>query len=64
MKKPNTKKTLIKYVTKTGNNRSCKPDSEKAKELHTCPYAEDISGDTHTLCDCNNTETHACAWDV
>ena len=54
----------IIYFTNTGNKRQCNPDSEKAKELHTCPYREDINGDYLTLCDCNTSETDNCADDI
>ena len=58
------KKSVIKYVTVTGNNRQCKPDSEKAKELHTCPYREEIAGDYLTLCDCDENQQQQCAEDI
>lgn len=55
---------MIKYFTNTGNRRQCNPDSEKSKELHTCPYREDIDGDYQTLCDCNDFDTNTCAEDI
>lgn len=55
---------LIEYQTNAGNTRNCKPDSEKVKSLHTCPYKEEINGDYITLCDCTVTEVNQCAEDV
>lgn len=37
---------------------------DDSKEWHTCPYAEDIYGDSTTLCDCSPEETWQCAMDI
>lgn len=37
---------------------------DEDKELHTCPYREEINGDYDTLCDCSPEETQQCAWDI
>lgn len=57
-------KQVIIYETNAGNTRRCSRDSEKAKDLHTCPYKEEINGDTESLCDCSEEETNNCAWDI
>jgi len=35
-----------------------------AKELHTCPYAEEINDDSEALCICCDDCTQECAWDI
>lgn len=59
--KPNK---VIRYFDTQGNTRNCLRNSEKAEELHTCPYREDINGDYLTLCDCNADQTQQCAEDI
>jgi hypothetical protein len=54
----------IIYFTNSGNKRQCNPDSEKSKELHTCPYLEDIDNDYLTLCDCDKSQANNCADDI
>jgi hypothetical protein len=54
----------IIYFTNSGNKRQCNPDSEKSKELHTCPYREDIYNDYQRLCDCDELQTDNCADDI
>ena len=36
----------------------------EARELHTCPYAEEINGDYETLCDCDEEATRQCTADI
>jgi hypothetical protein len=33
-------------------------------ESHTCPFAEDIHGDSESLCNCCDYCTHECAMDI
>ena len=35
-----------------------------ADEPHTCPFAEEINGNTESLCTCCSSCTHDCAMDV
>ncbi len=35
-----------------------------AQSPHTCPYAEDINGDSETLCECCEKCAHECAMDI
>jgi hypothetical protein len=35
-----------------------------SKELHTCPYREEIHNDYESLCDCNEEQQHQCAMDI
>lgn len=58
------KKDIVKFTTNEGTNRQCKKNSETAKTLHTCPYKEDIHGDYISLCNCTESQTHDCAWDI
>ena len=37
---------------------------QDSKELHTCPYREEIHGDYETLCDCDEEQQHQCAMDI
>jgi hypothetical protein len=37
---------------------------EKAESSHTCPYAEEIGGDSTTLCNCCSFCTGQCAMDI
>ena len=41
---------------------SCK--QEKADGPHTCPFAEEINGDSHSLCYCCSFCTQQCAMDI
>lgn len=36
----------------------------EAKELHTCPYKEDINDDSESLCDCCSDCLHECSMDI
>lgn len=58
------KKTIVYYSKETGENKSCLIGSKKAKELHSCPYSEDIHGNYETLCDCGEYATRDCAADI
>ena len=33
-------------------------------EHHTCPYLEEMGGDTDTLCDCDEAATEQCALSI
>ena len=35
-----------------------------AKELHTCPFQEDVHDDSTTLCACCDECTHQCGMDI
>mgnify|MGYP000297419167 FL=1 len=35
-----------------------------SKELHTCPYREEIHYDYESLCDCDEEQQHQCAMDI
>ena len=35
-----------------------------SKELHTCPYREEIHNDYESLCDCDEEQQHQCAMDI
>jgi hypothetical protein len=35
-----------------------------SKELHTCPYREELHNDHETLCDCDEEQQHQCAMDI
>ena len=37
---------------------------QDSKELHTCPYREEIHNDYESLCDCNEEQQHQCAMDI
>ena len=34
------------------------------ESLHTCPYREEINGDSETLCNCCSDCEHTCAMDI
>lgn len=36
----------------------------KAKDLHTCPYSEDVKGDYETKCNCCPDCEHECCMDI
>jgi len=46
-----------------GTNEYCTCDKHVYDE-HTCPYAEDISGDSETLCTCCPYCEHQCCMDI
>lgn len=58
------KKTIVYYSKEDGEHKSCPIGSKKAKELHSCPYSEDIHGDYESLCDCGENATRDCAADI
>ena len=58
------KKTIVFFSEQKGGNKSCPINSEKAKELHSCPYREELYNDNETLCDCGEEATHQCAMDI
>ena len=33
-------------------------------DKHTCPYQEDVNGDSESLCNCCDECTQECAWDI
>ena len=37
---------------------------QDSKELHTCPYREEIHNDYESLCDCDEEQQHQCAMDI
>lgn len=39
-------------------------DCSKPQAPHTCPFAEEIRGDTTTLCTCSRDAEHECAMDI
>ena len=40
-------------------------DGENCQEEgHTCPYAEEINGDSTTLCNCTPEQTRECMMDI
>jgi hypothetical protein len=41
----------------------CNEPSDKP-EPHTCPYAEEIGGDSETLCTCCDACTYECAMNI
>ena len=58
------KKIIRFFSERKGGITSCPIDSEKVKELHTCPYRIDINGDYASLCDCGAEGTSNCAEDI
>lgn len=44
-------------------NTNCKCGNP-AEDLHTCPYSEDIYGDSETLCNCCDDCEHNCLMDI
>lgn len=42
----------------------CRCGGKGVEESHTCPYAEEIGGDSKTLCNCCEGCTHQCAMDI
>lgn len=49
------------YEYRCGGARGCKNPSA---EDHTCPFSEEINGDSETLCNCCDDCTHECAMDI
>ena len=37
---------------------------QDSKELHTCPYREEIHNDYESLCDCDEEQQYQCAMDI
>ncbi len=37
---------------------------QDSKELHTCPYREEIYNDYESLCDCDEEQQYQCAMDI
>jgi hypothetical protein len=52
-------KTLIDDIY--GDKCEC---GNKSETIHTCPFAEDIHGDSETLCNCCSECTLQCTMDV
>ena len=44
-------------------NHSCKCGDTSIEE-HTCPFSEEIHGDSETLCNCCDECTYQCAMDI
>ena len=42
--------------------QSCKKNPAQPK--HTCPYAEEIGGDSESMCNCCDDCTYQCAMDI
>lgn len=54
-------KKIIPIATEAANEFVFGGDE---RELHTCPYREDIYDDHESLCDCDAEATHQCAMDI
>ena len=39
-------------------------NNEGTSELHTCPYAEDIHGDSESMCNCCSDCEYECCMDI
>lgn len=48
-------------LKKEDNKCKC---AELAIEPHTCPYSEEINGDSTTLCNCCDECSYQCAMDI
>lgn len=64
-------KRLLKIKAETdalleelGAELSCENCSNPGESLHTCPYKEDISGDSETLCNCCGSCQYSCRMDI
>jgi len=44
--------------------KMCKCGRNPAEEPHTCPYSEEIGGNSETLCTCCEDCRHECAMDI
>jgi hypothetical protein len=44
--------------------RHCDHGEARQTEPHTCPYAEEIGGDHHSLCTCCESCQYQCAMDI
>jgi len=55
------RRTPIKEVEE---EKMCKCRKNPAAEPHTCPYAEEINGDSETLCTCCEDCQYECAMDI
>ena len=67
MKNENSKVEEVKAlniadVSSSGKCSSC--NNNDAQQEHTCPYAEDINGDSDSLCDCCSDCIHECCMDI
>ena len=49
---------------KDKEEKMCKCGKNPAEEPHTCPYAEEIGGDSETLCTCCEDCRYECAMDI
>lgn len=58
------KKTIVYFSKENCEHKSCLIGSKKAKELHSCPYSEDIHSDYESLCDCDENATQDCVADI
>jgi hypothetical protein len=63
MDKKNKIKDISFYNKQKDGYKSCNKNSEKAKELHFCPFSLEIYGEK-VLCDCNKQETNSCLEDI
>ncbi|MHA1943804.1 MAG: hypothetical protein ACW96M_05350, partial [Candidatus Thorarchaeota archaeon] len=39
-------------------------ECQEEQPPHTCPYAEEIGGDSETLCTCSKADEYQCAMDI
>lgn len=54
--------SCITAVSSSGKCSRC--NNNDAQEEHTCPYAEEINGDSDSLCDCCSDCEHECCMDI
>lgn len=53
------------FAIDTADSETCQRcRKEPAAEPHSCPFAEDIHGDSESLCNCCDDCSHECAMDI
>lgn len=55
-----TKRTSLKQAKKKEKCKSFDCDND-AEELHSCPYAEDVHGDSESQCNCCESCRNKCS---
>lgn len=60
-----TEEELFKGKLKYGECDGCSIDCrEVGTDMHICPFAEDIHGDSNEICNCCTECTNQCAMDI
>jgi hypothetical protein len=60
----NTENEALDKADADSNGKCSRCDYNVAQQEHTCPYAEEIHGDSSSLCDCCSDCESQCCMDI